>query len=313
MSSPDKKFSWPKQPETQEEFEKLMSAIDKALEEKGLKPWQRPLHIGFMLWEAFKWGGLAIPPEALASLDGFEGDILMAKAQKWYKEVYEDNLNSDWAFGYAPIKIRNSIWRIRAGVFYGSVEFFVDRNLANKGKKISTSRANEPASSNILCDIDGFTQGLADRLSDEELENILNFYVALLESMMWRDSLPRTQLFKIAIADYDDSTSSLIAKNFEQSIWASQQSVEKLIKGLLDQAGKKYEKGRKGHDLIELGNTLEKELNIKISKTLLGLVNYSPNIRYGEEPITEAKALQANNSVLGIMQEIARATLKPKQ
>jgi len=298
------KFNWPQKPETESEFEELMSAIDRALEERKVEPWQRPLHIGRLLWEAFKWGGLALPPKELANKDGYDGDILMAKAQRWYEQVYAENLKFNWALGYAPIKIGNSVWRIRAGVFFGTIDFFTDRNLNNKGKKLSTSKDQEPASSNILCEIEGFTQGLADRLKDDEITTLQDFYIIFIECMCWRDNLPKSELFKISTADYDTSTTSLLAKNYEQSIWASQQSVEKLIKGTLEAAGKTYEKGSKGHNLVDLGKTLESELGIKINKTLLDLANCSPKIRYGEEPWTEATALQANHAVLKIMKDI---------
>ncbi|WP_443192479.1 HEPN domain-containing protein [Pseudomonas indica] len=298
------KFTWLKKPESESEFETLMQAIDKELAAKQLEPWKRPIHIGRLLWEAFEWGGRVFPPKEFANQEGYEGDILMAKAQKWYEDIYGKNLETNWALGFAPIKIGNSIWRIRVGEFFGTVKFFADRNLSNKGKKLSTRRDHEEASCNILCEIEGFTQGLADRLNDDEINNIMTLYALLIECMTWRKSLPTTDLFNISRADYDESTSSLLAKNYEQSMWASQQSAEKLMKGLLEHTGNKYEKGRKGHDLKELGATLEKELKIKVNSTLLELTNCSPNIRYGSEERTEAKALQANHSVLGIMKSI---------
>ncbi|MDH4568845.1 HEPN domain-containing protein [Pseudomonas sp. BN414] len=306
-------FTWPRKPKTEAEFEALMQAIDGALAEKKLEPWKRPVHIGRLLWEAFSWGGKVFPPRELADQKGFDGDILMAKAQKWYEEIYGDNLKTSWALGFAPIKIGRSVWRVRMGEFAGKVLFFIDRNLNNRGRKLSTKHDTEDASCNILCEIEGFTQGLADRLNEAEISTILSFYSLLIDCMTWRKTLPRTELFKISCADYDESTSSLLAGNYEQSMWASQQSVEKLIKGILESADKKYEKGRKGHDLRELGKTLEAELNIKTNQTLLDLANCSPNIRYGTEDWTESKALQANHAALGIIKNIIDSKIKIQQ
>lgn len=109
------KFSWPAYPTTDAEFEALMSAIDAALAAEGLKPFQRPLHVAFKFWEAFGWGGLAIPPRELADLPGFTGDVLMAKSYRWYELGYGAQLKSDMAYGFAPARLGNGVWRVQIG------------------------------------------------------------------------------------------------------------------------------------------------------------------------------------------------------
>lgn len=47
------KFSWPAYPLVEAEFEQLMAAADKTLATDGLMPFQRPLHVGRLFWEAF--------------------------------------------------------------------------------------------------------------------------------------------------------------------------------------------------------------------------------------------------------------------
>ncbi|MBD9512747.1 HEPN domain-containing protein [Pseudomonas sp. PDM22] len=299
-----KKFSWPKMPDSNSEFESLMRAIDDELAERKLEPWKRPLHIGRLLWEAFGWGGNIFPPKELAYQEGFSGEIIIAKANKWYEDVYGDHLKLEFAFGFAPLKVGNSIWRIRLGHFYGTVNFFIDKNLNNKGLKLSTPKDKSGAGCNILCEIEGLTQAYSDRLNDNDLVAIFNFYKLLIKCFTWRERLPANELFRISSADYEESTSSLLARNFEQSMWASQQSAEKLIKGILEKAGLNYEKGRKGHDLIFLAESLKSGVGINISKSLLDIANSSPNVRYGGASHTEASALQANHAVLGIMSQI---------
>jgi hypothetical protein len=95
-------FSWPHLPTTEAEFEELMQAIDSELNSRGFRPAQRPLPVARLLWEAFGWGGNALPPKDLALQLGFEGQILLAKAYRWYDIVYADQLKLDFSLGYGP-------------------------------------------------------------------------------------------------------------------------------------------------------------------------------------------------------------------
>ncbi|MCI2808182.1 hypothetical protein [Eoetvoesiella caeni] len=95
-----KNFSWPAYPSSETDFEQLMAAADKALAAEGLKPFQRPLHTGRLFWEAFGWEGRMTPPDELADLSGYQGDILMAKAHRWYTENLGNRLKSHFELGY---------------------------------------------------------------------------------------------------------------------------------------------------------------------------------------------------------------------
>ncbi len=191
-----KHFSWPGCPKTLEEFEALMAAIDGALATEGVKPFQRPIHVGLKFWEAFQWGGLVLPPKELAEAPGFVGDVLMAKAHRWYEQTYGDQLKSDWAHGFVPVRLGNGLWRLRAAVMYGSVRLFIDKNLQNRGVKIGGPGV--PATSNVLCQVENLPQGLADRLSEQVLEEMFQFHIFALQNLQWRDELPNTELFGMA-------------------------------------------------------------------------------------------------------------------
>ncbi len=97
-------FSWSACLMTEAEFKALMQAIDTALTAKGLKPFQRPLHVGRKLWEAFNWSGLIFPDQRLADQRGFGDDVLMAKAHRWYEQTYGNLLKDEWAYGFAPAR-----------------------------------------------------------------------------------------------------------------------------------------------------------------------------------------------------------------
>jgi len=58
-------FAWPMRPNSDANFAALMNAIDQALLLEGLEPWQRPLHIGRKLWEAFAGLETSFQPRSL--------------------------------------------------------------------------------------------------------------------------------------------------------------------------------------------------------------------------------------------------------
>jgi hypothetical protein len=295
-------FSWPAYPTTEREFKELMAAIDSALTSEGLVPFQRPLHVGRKLWEAFKWGGLVFPQKALAQLPGYEGDVLMAKAHSWYESTYGDQLEMDGVYGYAPAKLGNSVWRVRANITYGQVRLFLDRDLNRPGVPLSPRGA--PASSNVLCAVESLPQGLVNSLPDEALVKHFEFHVLVHQCLQWRSSLPRTELFDMACADYDESTAGVLARRYGQARWAAQQAVEKTLKGMLKLAGVAYPtSGASGHNLMHLG-TLLTPLGIVVSSSLLQLASCSTRVRYNEEPSTEEQAVAANHAVLGVLDQL---------
>lgn len=298
------KFTWPSYPQTDEDFNALMQAIDAALDAEGLKPPARPLHVPHKLWEAFGWGGNVFPSKELANLPGFAGDVLIAKAHCWYEQLYADQLKTNFTYGCAPYQMRNHTWRVLARVVYGEILLFVDRNISNRGLNMSGDH-RRPATFNVLCAIDGLTPRLAEQLSDRELVEFREFYVFLYENLHWRSYLPRTQLLEMAHGDYDASTSELIAGRYGQARWAAQQAIEKTFKGLLTLAGTPFPTGgAQGHDLDHLASLLASNHDLTIESSLLALAACSPKVRYNEVPSTSAQAIGANHAVLAVFDQL---------
>lgn len=280
-----------------------MAAIDRALNDEGLKPFQRPLHIGLKLWDAFGWEGLAFPPKEIADQPGFDGDVLMAKAYRWYEETYGDKLKGDFAYGFVPTRLGNALWRVRFGLIYSSVQLFVDRNLKNQGVQLGSRGAG--ASLNVLCAVERLPQGLVDRLPDKALREYFEFYCLMYTNLQWRESLPHTDLLSMARADYDESTASVLGGRYGQARWAAQQAVEKTLKGILTIAGTQYPTGGiNGHNLRFIGSLLETRHAITINPAILDLAVCSAKVRYAEEPSSEEQALAANHAVLCVLEQI---------
>lgn len=292
------KFSWAKPLITDSDFQGLMEAIDQALSDEGVKPEFRPIHVGKKLWEAFEWSGRLTPPENLADEPGYQGDILMAKADRWYKQTLGSRLKFFLVLGYIPAKIGNIIWRVRLNEFAGTVNFFLDRNLLNRGS--SKGNEMEHPSVNILSLVEDLPQSLVDRLSDEELKRHFNYHMLAVNSLQWRNNLPHTNLLNAAKDDYHSSTQEIMAHSFSQARWAAQQCVEKTLKGILELVDGKYQTGRNGHNLNILSENIEKTFGLKIHPTLLNNAHCATAARYREEPSTQQQAFQANLAALGI-------------
>lgn len=301
-------FTWSSYPKTQGDFEELMKAIDAKLASSGLKPFQRPMHVGRKLWEALGWSGSSFPDKRLADEAGYEGEVLMAKAYRWYEDTYGNKLKGDFAYGFAPARLGNALWRVRAGLVYGTVQFFVDRNLENRGVPIAGGLNAGPATFNILCAVEGLPQGLVNMLTGEMLREHFDFHVLMHVALQWREELPKTELFGMARQDYDECTSSVLAGRYGQARWAAEQAVEKTLKGLLSIGKTEYPKGGKnGHSLEHASQLLKNHHGITLSSAVLALAECSPAVRYGEEASSEEQALRANHAVLAVLDELRRS------
>ena len=282
-----------------------MRAVDAELQQRGLLLCQRPLHIGFLLHDAFGWEGLLFPPKGLADSPGFTGDVLKAKAHRWYEQIYGSKLNADWGPGYVPARIGNAIWRVRMPYTAGRVLFFPDRNLANEGMLIA-KRDGEPATLNALCMVDDITPGLASRFTDRDLMTFTQFFGTARGSLQWAVCLRGDQLFDEARHDYATSVDALLSTRYAQSRWASAQAVEKTLKGLMNLAGLKYSRNaRDGHDLVKLSQQLG-TVGVSLDDRIVAIAKCPPAVRYAEIPSTESETASANHAALGVWEMLSR-------
>lgn len=266
------------------------------------------MHVGFLFWDAFQWSGEAFPDKSLAFIPGYTGNVLMAKAYRWYEELYGEQLKTSMAYGFSPAILGNSVWRVRAGLTYGSVHLFVDRDLSNRGRVLVGGGEHGPASYNILCAVEDLPQGLVNRLPDVALRNHMDFHLLMHGALQWRESLPGTELFNMARGDYDDSTESVLGRRYGQARWAAQQALEKTLKGFLTIAGTSYAaKGPKGHSLAHAAQLLKDHHGVALSAPVLAAAECPPAVRYGEIDSTESQALLANHAVLAILDELQRS------
>jgi HEPN domain-containing protein len=299
------RFSWPSYPKNEHEFDALMRAIDEALAARGLTPAQRPLNVPFLLGSALGWSGNVLADADLAKHAGYTGDVLMAKAHRWYEEHYGKKLNIDFGFGAVPYRLANAVWLVRLARTWGTVRIFADRNLLNRGTDGITSG---PASYNALCAVEDLPQPLINSIENEEIARFHRFYIFAHENLQWHSGLTESDLFRAARDDYSASTTDLLSGRYGLARWGAQQAAEKTIKGLLAVGGTNYPTGgRDGHDLIHLANLLRNARGAQIRHSQLVAASCSPRVRYGEELSSEEQALTANHAVLAILDDIRRA------
>jgi HEPN domain-containing protein len=297
-----KKFTWHRYPENLAEFEALMTAVDAHLSSADVKPHQRPFHVGPKLWEAFGWGGNIAPPDSLANEPGFQGDVLMAKAHRWYEETLGSRLKKPMEMGQIPVMLARTVWRLRIIEFFGTVKFFFDRDLSNDGDE--GCQGKRLSSVNVLTLIDQLPQGLVDRLPDSELIDVLGFYLFAMRSIEWRNNLPLTPLLQTARGDFDSSSQEIFACRYGQARWAVQQAVEKTLKGLLTIGGTEFKTyGKEGHDLATLAGKLRDNHQIEIDSQLIETAHCATHVRYGTSS-TLAEAVAANHAALSVFRAI---------
>src|SRR5690606_38692077 len=100
------KFAWPRYPSSLTDFETLMQGIDAELARRGLAVYQRPLHIPMLLWDAFGWGGDALPDRSLADRPGYDRSVILAKAYRWYEETFGSDSLKAANFSHGSFAIR---------------------------------------------------------------------------------------------------------------------------------------------------------------------------------------------------------------
>ena len=315
MQPPKRPFSWSSGwPQTEKEFKALMWGIDGRMHEEGLDIVVRPNNIAFLVEDAFNQRCGVSPMDALADESGYEGDILIAKARRWYKNIYGDRLTMEWTIGYVPAQLGNALWRVRVPIIVqGECMYFVDRDLGRigingtgevLGKDVILFGAPKAAQVNGLYLVEGLLQALADRLPDQDLNNFDAFCKETLTGAGCFSWLSRRgELLGTAYRDYAASTDNLLNGRLPQSRWDAEQAAEKIIKGLLKTATGKV--AQRTHDLKELAGSLQPFLMHPIDGTLLDDAAWPAKGRYAEKSTTQGECLRANHAVLKIAKKLS--------
>lgn len=328
MSAIPQRFAWPAgNPTNEAEFQCLMWALDKHLAEKVGEPLHRLM--GFYIEDALQEAGLdfgksyAWGPES-AREPGYVGKPLVAKAYQWYacvygEKVFGQNAAADmWSSGFFPVKLGNeAAWKVRVPITMTWPRFVCDtEDFKCSGRDNHVSHDAETV--NVLRLVENLPPKLVNYMSEAEQAGLTALSETAVCAADWLRYAAKTlavaktvaekkrALFQHARQDYVSSTANLLHYNFSQSRWSSSQAIEKIMKGVLEMAGKTYQKnGKDGHDLSKMAGIMETEIGVMPSKDCLDIGMWPASARYDDTKTTLEECLQANHAVLKIAEQFS--------
>jgi hypothetical protein len=289
-------------PTNQAEFEAMMIELDGFLASQGKLPAQRPFEAARQLSMRLGYSGKPLLPlERIEIKQPFDAGWCIKAAWLWFEAIYGDKLAIDFGPGSVVLDLRGSLWRFQMPRIYGEVGLFIDTNLSNKG--VSLSKPGEPpASINVLCQVDGITQPLADRLTFEETKHIFSVFQDGYLALTKLEGITGDDFFEQARAEYRHSVEALLASDWAKARYDTALCAEKVFKGILRKNGKGYPTdAKKGHDIPLLGELLHTALDITLPKPLLESVHCPTKVRYGEMLSTGADGLGAHRALLAVL------------
>lgn len=299
MSNRDS-WTWPKRPTTEVEFNAMMMALDQHLAVKGLRPAQRAFNATRLISMAFKFsapilGGRGPRGEPFGPTD------LMARVFEWYDATFGERNKIEFSPGSTVMVLRGTYWRIRMPFIQGSFDVVISRNL--QFGAVDGVASNTPEPINALQSVEDLTQAYANSLTDEELIYIFNEVAGGYHAVMALESLRGHALFDQARGDYRHSVEALLAgHHLSKARWDNAQCAEKVLKGLLSRAGHSYPtKGASGHDILELGRLVNKNLGVNIPEGCLRSIHCPTIVRYGEMNVDQNEAYTSHKDLLTML------------
>ena len=137
MALGKKPFEWPQgNPRNEDDFTRLMWAIDKHLASEGRQLLYRvcEFNIERLLEEGVGWTGSYELQSGLADVPDYTGAPLLAKAYRWYKQVYGERacgrgaVADAWSVGFIAVELGNgAVWKVRIPIVWGVPRFLYDR------------------------------------------------------------------------------------------------------------------------------------------------------------------------------------------
>jgi hypothetical protein len=292
-------------PESGPDFEAMMREIDAQLVLDGMPHPQRAIHAIMAVGSRFK---ISIPIVS----SSFRGPRelnryaqLSQNIHKWYDTIYGDRIKLDFSPGRLVLVIEGDRYLMSLPRIFGEAHVFASRQFI---KTDLITRGPSPC--NVLQLVNALTPSKAATLSDRTLEYVLLHFVLGMEA---HDLLEASEnldgLIRIARGDIQTAVNNLMdpSDRFGDSKWASLQAAEKTLKAAISLEGNKF---KFGHELGDLCEQIER-LGVRFDwATLVGKIQCSPKIRYGEISCTLDEAVEAHHASLRLVTALANAGAK---
>lgn len=288
---------------TQEEFEALMEEVDSILQAKGVPIHARQIQAVGEVSKKFNIDLLIGPLRKGATPHLYEGESLSAHILDWFDQRYGERLKVDFSIGYSVVILKGDAWLLKCPLMYGTVTVVCDRDLKKEYKNFVVNQAGKPqekAMMNLLRLIEKFPQGLANRLLDEELRFLLSDYISANKVFSTvHDSCAGNELASGAVTDFETSARFAVgnAHGYGQSLWASLQAAEKILKFFIASKGDHFPQT---HDLTKLANQAYTLGLPIIDEDLLKEVQCKAGVRYEQSKYTTQKVVSAHQGAIKI-------------
>jgi SEC-C motif/HEPN domain len=275
---------------TEEEFGRLMEAIDQEMREE-----ETPIRARSM--EAVGKFTLGYSTSLMHK------DPLTTKIHEWFDRRYGDRLKIDPTWKIA-VQIRGDLYRLRLPLVFGAANVICSPKQYGITSQATAGSGGRLPTINVLDLIDDFTEEYAKSLTKDELAALFNQFQLGFAAMNEIESISETELVKEAIGDIDASVAHLFANQpqFGLSKWASLQATEKIIKAFISQKGEKY---KTTHKLEELASHAESLGLNEIPRPLLDMVQCTPGVRYGDPAVSLSEAVAAHHLALDLCLGVA--------
>lgn len=303
MSAPSN-WTWPSRPTNEDEFDAMMTSLDRHLADRGLQPFQRGMHAVPLVSNRLGLSGHSLFPSPEQRGAPFSPTDLLGRVHDWYDANYGDRMHMEMSPGSVVFPMHGTLWLLSLPRVWGSVQMFIDQDLTNTGVRIGAH--GQQASLNILTSIRGMTQAHARRLQDEDFRTIMLAFQRGWSALNFLDGLTGHAFFDQARNDRKLAVISLMEGNSHKARWDTAQCAEKVFKGLLAGAGHAYPtSGTKGHDIPFLGALVSERLGANLPEQDLVSVHCATAIRYAELPSSQEDAVSAHDALLRLLDALS--------
>lgn len=295
---------------TKDQFEILIQEIDAELQKRGVLIHARQLQAIGEVSKKFKIT-LPVAPLPSGPIPGnYEGSSLSAHIFEWFDNKYGDRLKIDFSIGYSLVLLRGDVWLIRFPLVFGKVTIVCERDLSKQFNKMIVNRAGQPHQKlfmNLLKLIENLPQGLASQLTDDELRELLGYYVFGHTFFNAICSFCKgKELVTAAIADLRASAQASVgnAHNYGQSLWLSLQAAEKMLKFFLQAKGEQFPHT---HNLERLTKLAYAHGLQPIDTRVIDEVQCDANVRYTQQEYPVVKIVNAHQGAVNIGSTVIHA------
>jgi hypothetical protein len=237
-------------------------------------------------------------------------DPLAARIFDWFTTQYGDRLKGDLDFGKTVAEIRHDFYSLRLPRLYGSVILHCDPTLPRHyfGPELSVNSGG--VSTNLFDYLQGVTPDFIKALTDKECIDLLEVYSRGVVGYSRMGDAQGAPYSKEALDDLQQSATQLTDQNpnYGFSRWASLQAVEKVLKGFIEQRGKRFENI---HNLAKLAAVAVSVGLPSPDARLLAKIQCKADVRYSAGTVSKTEALQARYAALAVCADVA-ARLEPQ-